>query len=80
MNSASEKQKYLDMVKKNPSSFVLKPQSEGGAHNYYNDSIIQVLEACPYSEVKNYILMEKIDSISNFSLMLKDNGVYPIQS
>ena len=40
--------------------FVLKPQDEGGDHNYYGNDILAVFERCDYIQIKNYILMQLI--------------------
>ncbi|KAF4023579.1 hypothetical protein G4228_015252 [Cervus hanglu yarkandensis] len=45
-----------------PSSFVLKPQREGGGNNLYGEEMVQSLERLKDSEERaSYILMEKIE-------------------
>ncbi|KAJ3358378.1 hypothetical protein GGF32_000480 [Allomyces javanicus] len=43
-----------------PARYVLKPQREGGGHNYYGDDIPRVLKAMPARERAAYILMDLI--------------------
>lgn len=60
-----------DIVKKaiaDPQSFVLKPQLEGGAGNYYGHEVVEVLQKLNKDELAAHILMERIypKTIKNF--------------
>lgn len=52
----------IELVSKAPSEYVLKPQLEGGGHNYYGDNIIPHLEKLSESEMRGYFLMQRINS------------------
>ena len=43
--------------------FVLKPQREGGANNFYGECICKELCKMDKKERKNYILMERIKPV-----------------
>lgn len=47
----------------NPTKYVLKPQLEGGGHNYFEDEMTQKLESIRNTEERQaYILMERVYS------------------
>eukprot|EP00834_Sanchytrium_tribonematis_P008469 NODE_1006_length_2716_cov_0.318303.p1 type:complete len:457 gc:universal NODE_1006_length_2716_cov_0.318303:2411-1041(-) len=52
----------LNLIRTNPSQFVLKPQREGGSNNYYGNDILNHLQSIPETEYKQYILMRRIES------------------
>ena len=53
-------QKAIDLANKNPESWVLKPQREGGGNNYFGKEMTQKLKIMPTSELKAHVLMERI--------------------
>jgi len=63
------------MILKNPDDFVLKPQDEGGAHNYYGQTILDIFSKVTYESLKNYILMKKIKGISDYAFVLKEDSI-----
>lgn len=50
----------IEMAKKDPNSFVLKPQREGGGNNYYGNEVVTKLESTTEDEWDAYILMERV--------------------
>lgn len=50
------KQRAID----SPDSFVLKPQREGGGHNFYGQELLQALKSMSHSELAAHILMDRI--------------------
>lgn len=59
----NDKQKLLDFVEANGgySSWVLKPQHEGGGQNYFGDRIRSQVEASSIETLSCYILMKLIN-------------------
>ncbi len=62
---ANDKKKILDFLEENGglSAWVLKPQKEGGNHNYFHEQIKKKIEEFSLHELKSYILMKKINSM-----------------
>jgi len=58
------------MIEKDCNAFVLKPQDEGGAKNFYGEDIIQIFKRETYETLKSYILMQKIMSITDYTFVL----------
>jgi len=52
--------KMVQAALKNPESYVLKPQREGGGNNLYGNDLVTALKKMSYEERGAYILMEKI--------------------
>ncbi|MGB1857845.1 MAG: hypothetical protein ACPHS0_15565, partial [bacterium] len=55
-----EKQNPIELANKNPESWVLKPQREGGGNNYFDKEMTQKLNNMTPSELKAHVLMERI--------------------
>ena len=52
----------IELVRKNPKLYVLKPNKEGGGNNYFDDDILPVIKAIENTdEMKNYILMQRLN-------------------
>ena len=61
----------LKMALERPNDFVLKPQREGGGHNWYGSDIVKVLTAIQNSdERKSYILMDIISAPVNENVLV----------
>ncbi|CAJ0950792.1 unnamed protein product, partial [Mesorhabditis belari] len=60
--------KIVTLAEKNPHCFVLKPQLEGGAGNYYGDEIAEKLRSLSIEEKDAHILMERLspDVVKNY--------------
>ena len=52
--------KTIETALANPRGFVLKPQREGGGNNLYESEMCEALKSMSKSELKSYILMERI--------------------
>jgi glutathione synthase len=52
-------------------SFVLKPQKEGGANNYFGLEIKEMLEKSTIDELQSHILMQRIHPTVNYGLFTK---------
>jgi len=59
-NNDEQTSQILEMTIKSPSDFVLKPQLEGGAGNYFGDEIVEKLKKFSLEERAAHILMERI--------------------
>ncbi|MDP7407785.1 MAG: hypothetical protein QF495_13810, partial [SAR324 cluster bacterium] len=55
-----ESQNAMDLANKNPESWVLKPQREGGGNNYFDKEMTQKLSIMSPPELKAHVLMERI--------------------
>lgn len=60
LDNSPEGEKALKMGMETPDRFVLKPQREGGGHNYYGDQVREKLKELSPKERSGYILMERI--------------------
>lgn len=62
----------LQMATANPSSYVLKPNREGGGNNYFNEEIVQMLKSIVDTEQEDaYTLMEYINQAPLNGLILR---------
>ncbi|KAG5681014.1 hypothetical protein PVAND_010480 [Polypedilum vanderplanki] len=64
----------VDMVLKNPESFVMKPQREGGGNNIYGVDIPEKLTAMSDDERSAYIVMDRIFPPISKSYMIRPGG------
>lgn len=62
----------LAMVEADPTLYVLKPQREGGANNYFNTDIITMMKTLTHVELSTYLLMEKIDSAAHIGYFIRN--------
>jgi len=62
----------LAMVESNPSLYVLKPQREGGANNYFDHEIVDMIKNLSPEEISTYLLMEKIDSSPHIGYFVRN--------
>jgi len=58
-------QSTVDMALRDPHSYVLKPQREGGGNNLYDDELVEALKSMSYQQRGGYILMQKIQASSS---------------
>ena len=64
----------LFQARSNPAKFVLKPQREGGANNYYNEDIPKMLDEICGGDGKEkaaYILMDRITPMEHLNVQLR---------
>eukprot|EP00331_Platyophrya_macrostoma_P002190 CAMPEP_0176408024 /NCGR_PEP_ID=MMETSP0127-20121128/1722_1 /TAXON_ID=938130 /ORGANISM="Platyophrya macrostoma, Strain WH" /LENGTH=660 /DNA_ID=CAMNT_0017787265 /DNA_START=21 /DNA_END=2003 /DNA_ORIENTATION=- len=73
IETPEDKKKVIELVKQSPGDFVLKPQLEGGGHNFYGDNIIPQLEKLSESEIKGYFLMGRINSNPSIGYFIKNS-------
>lgn len=61
LDTSNQQSEALNLIKCHPENYVLKPQREGGGNNTYNLDIIEKFTT-PHaiSELKAYILMQRI--------------------
>ncbi len=76
--SLNERNELYNCISKNPDNFVVKPQKEGGCHNYYGKEILEFLpkdflEGEPHQVLKESIVMERIFPPHFESLIIHDN-------
>eukprot|EP01055_Gregarina_sp_Pseudo9_P000754 Gregarina_sp_Pseudo_9__753@NODE_1483_length_1556_cov_100_432432_g1373_i0_p1_GENE_NODE_1483_length_1556_cov_100_432432_g1373_i0NODE_1483_length_1556_cov_100_432432_g1373_i0_p1_ORF_typecomplete_len499_score51_76GSH_synth_ATP/PF03917_17/2_3e99GSH_synthase/PF03199_15/3_6e03GSH_synthase/PF03199_15/4_2e14VWA/PF00092_28/0_68_NODE_1483_length_1556_cov_100_432432_g1373_i0441540 len=69
----------VDEALKHPDRFVLKPQREGGANNYYNDDIVPLLQRELTLETSSYILMRRIAALTNPAEFVRDNRLHRVE-
>eukprot|EP01053_Blabericola_migrator_P001097 Blabericola_migrator_1__1096@NODE_127_length_13302_cov_126_428410_g112_i0_p3_GENE_NODE_127_length_13302_cov_126_428410_g112_i0NODE_127_length_13302_cov_126_428410_g112_i0_p3_ORF_typecomplete_len509_score96_29GSH_synth_ATP/PF03917_17/1_1e97GSH_synthase/PF03199_15/6e13_NODE_127_length_13302_cov_126_428410_g112_i01177613257 len=58
-----------------PERFVLKPQREGGANNFYKADIPPLLRSEIAQRVSSYILMRKIEAVTTITPVCEKGGV-----
>jgi len=73
----SEKSDMKNYIENNGGydSWVLKPQLEGGANNYFGDEIRHVVEESSLEHLQSCVLMRKIDSITRTNIHNKWNRI-----
>jgi glutathione synthase len=75
MNLEEQKELYSKIIN-NLNDFVIKPQKEGGANNYYNEQIKNLIpegENEPNELLKNSIIMEKIKPPEYETMIIKND-------
>ena len=65
----------LELAKKHPQDYVLKPQREGGGNNYFDTEMLTVIQKFSAQELQAYILMERIHSPSHPSILVVDHQI-----
>jgi len=65
----------LKKVEENPHLYVLKPQREGGANNYFGQDIIDKFKTLSFEDLSTYILMEKIDPSPHVGFFVKNKNM-----
>jgi len=58
--SGEEGMEASKLALKDPSSYVLKPQREGGGNNFYGDEVAAAVKRMSADEKRAYVLMERI--------------------
>lgn len=58
-------------AKSNPARWVLKPQREGGGHNYFGRALCDKLDSMDESERGQYILMQRIEPPSHPNVVIR---------
>lgn len=61
-----------------PEKWVLKPQREGGGHNFYGQELKAILQAC--RDLEQYVLMEKILAPGLPTMLLTSRNSTPCQA
>uniref|UniRef100_A0AC35TT70 Glutathione synthetase n=1 Tax=Rhabditophanes sp. KR3021 TaxID=114890 RepID=A0AC35TT70_9BILA len=56
-----------------PSNYVLKPQTEGGGGNYFDEDIPRLLQSLTQNEMKSYILMQKLSPLIVENYLVRSN-------
>ena len=79
MESHSEKKEVLKILKENYNNYIVKPQKEGGSHNYYGEEVLTLLPENLEGEeeinpiLNDAIIMEKIKPPTFTSYILREN-------
>jgi glutathione synthase len=63
-------------VLQSPSSFVMKPQREGGGNNIYGNDIIDAFAKMSDQEIAAYIIMERILPPSQNSILIRNGTIF----
>lgn len=66
----------VSRAKQAPANFVLKPQREGGGHNYYNDQVRDALIHLSADELQSFVLMERIRPHPRITSIIKNNHLF----
>lgn len=63
-----------------PADWVLKPQREGGGHNYFDEELVQRLHAMAAEERAAYVLMERIRPQRHPALLVREGTAYEVDA
>ena len=72
----------ISLARSDPSKFVLKPQREGGANNFYGDDIPQMLDQICRGDGKDkaaYILMDRVSPMEHFNVILRPGAEVKVE-
>jgi len=72
---SEETKKLIELAKNNPNDFVLKPQRQGGGHNFFKDEMVKQLNSLSKSELSTYILMDRICPPEMKNYFLRESSV-----
>ncbi|KAI8366713.1 glutathione synthetase [Radiomyces spectabilis] len=75
LDNSPEGIKAYQAAMENPEKYVLKPQREGGGHNFYGKEIVNVLNKLSEEERNAYILMDLIQSPPLQNLMVREGEI-----
>ncbi|KAG0165883.1 hypothetical protein DFQ28_008167 [Apophysomyces sp. BC1034] len=75
LDDSPEGKEAYDMALKNPETLVLKPQREGGGHNFYGAEVVDILKNASPEERNAYILMDLIRSPPLENIMVREGQV-----
>lgn len=75
LEDTSNRARVTQMVEENPDLYVLKPQREGGANNYFGKEMVHLMKTLSNAELANYVLMEKIDSSPHIGFLVKNKNM-----
>jgi len=64
------------MVLNSPSSYVMKPQREGGGNNIYGNDIVNALSTMSDQEIAAYIIMERIKPPSQNAILIRNGTIF----
>lgn len=64
------------MALNSPSSFVMKPQREGGGNNLYGSDIVDALNSMNDQEIAAYIIMERIQPPSQNAILIRNGTIF----
>ena len=78
---------HMRLAREKPSEYVMKPQREGGGHNYFGDELSTALGSLSRSERASFILMQRIrprhqpaalvrDGVATIGPAVSELGVY----
>ena len=70
-NPESNLHEVIKKAIENPHGYVLKPQKEGGGHNFYDDEVKVKLETENKETLKQYLIMERIRTPDVWAHMLR---------
>lgn len=66
-----QQDRLIEMLKEKFDDYILKPQREGGANNYYGECILNELNSLSKKDRKNFILMQKIKPLPQCGFLVK---------
>jgi glutathione synthase len=69
-----------DVARARAGAFVLKPQREGGGHNFFDEALVARLNALQPEEEAAYILMERIRPARHAALLVRDGTAREVEA
>jgi hypothetical protein len=70
-----DQQTIIDMIQKDVTQYVLKPNLEAGGNNIYNEKILETLNNSTPEQRRNYVLMQKIHPFLNHTVMFMRKSI-----
>lgn len=74
LDDTEEGDRNAMMACQEPSSWIVKPQREGGGHNIYNDELVTFLRTADKRSRAAHILMEKIHASMEENTLIRDQS------
>lgn len=72
LDETIDEKPLYQVASESPGQYVLKPQREGGGNNFYDNEMVSRLKSMSEQERKAYILMERIQSPAERSILVVD--------
>lgn len=72
-----DSEEVVQMAMSQPTSYVLKPQREGGGNNLYGEDMLSALRSMGADERRAYVLMELIEPIPFNAVFVRDGQTVP---
>ena len=80
MDGPAGSQPAWELARAHPADYVLKPQREGGGHNFFDEHLVAALEGLAPDERSSYVLMERIRPQPHPAVLVRDRTAREAQT